>query len=128
MKTFLLSALVLGSLSAMAEVKPRGTVLADFCGYPSKTLTVCTATAVGTNKKFITLSTVKSHVEVPVRARILGPGIVLYTGTLRGKKVELATSLGRTSHGKMVGTYKVDGQVVGLAPFTMEMQFHTQGL
>jgi len=121
----LLSVLVLGSVSAMAEVKPRGTILADWCGWPSKTLTVCTATAVGTNKKYITLSTVKSHKDIPATARVVGPGLVLWSGNNAGTRVELLVHV--APHGQL-GTYKVNGKVTGLAPFQMQMQFHTQAL
>ncbi len=126
MKSFLLSVLVLGSVSAIAEVKPRGTILADHCGWPSKTLTVCTATAVGTNTKYITLSTVKSQKKIVAKARVIGPGLVLWSGNLGGKPVSLTVHI--DSNGRQTGTYKVDGKVVGLAPFTMQMQFHTQAL
>ena len=67
MKSFLMSVLVLGCVAAKAEVKVMGTVLAQACGSPSKTLTVCSAQAVGMNQAYILLTTVKTRKEIPAR-------------------------------------------------------------
>lgn len=124
MKSLLSALLVLGSLSASAEMKPYGTVVAEQCGGPSKTLTVCTAHAVGSKQAYLTLSTVKSHQELPAKVRIIGPGLVLWKATKNGKSIELVVHV-KSAPGGAVGTYKVDGQISGLAPFELQYVMHT---
>ncbi len=123
MKAVLSALLVLGSVSASAEVKRYGTVVAEQCGAPSKTLTVCTAHAVGSKQAYLTLSTVKTRQELPAKVRVIGPGLVLWKATKGGKTIELIVHLKPTAGA--LGTYKVDGQVSGLAPFTLQYVMHT---
>jgi hypothetical protein len=127
MNKLILSLTILVSASAFAEVKPRGTVLAQLCGFPTKTHTVCTARAEGTGRKYITVSTVRGTKQIPARVRPIAPGTVLWSGRLDGVEYELIVRL-NTRGGGAFGTYKANGGVVGLAPFQLQVQFHTQGV
>lgn len=133
MKQLLLSSLAFVAVSAVAEVKPFGTVLSEYCGPASKTLTVCTARAVGSKKPYLTLSTVKTRREIPARVRVVGAGLVVYSGTDNQPGPQPSQTyyeffVKTEANGKKWGTLKANGVVVGLPKILLNVVFHTQSL
>lgn len=124
MKSVLLSALALVATVASAEVKPFGTILSELCGHASKSAYVCTATQVGTHKRFVTISGVSGKKQIEVRSRRLNPTQVVYKSVEASKPLELLVT---TRNGKSTGRLKLADGTWGPA-FTMDPIFHTQGV